>query len=170
MEVQRFQDLAKADLAKAAVPAPSDEGGAEGESDGHASEQAPAAEKPQLSEQTTELAAQIIDTFLCETAESLVNLPANMLKRFAKPSSSGQYEYGEKFFDEASEEIYSMSAPLASSRAGATRALLYPCCLFSSGAATACSPLAGRALQPLCKLPQSTTGFLLPTTSPPSAT
>jgi len=54
------------------------------------------------------LGKQIIDTFLCKTAESLVNLPASLLSQFAEPSATGGYKYSATIFDAASTEIYSM--------------------------------------------------------------
>jgi hypothetical protein len=65
---------------------------------------------PSLSRQCDGATAQIIDTFLCKTAESLVNLPASMLSQFAEPSATGGYEYSATIFDAASTEIHSMSA------------------------------------------------------------
>ena len=50
-------------------------------------------------------AAAIIDKFLCRDAEMLVNLPSEMLAKYAEPSTSGGYQYTVDMFDSQSAEI-----------------------------------------------------------------
>ncbi len=56
--------------------------------------------------------AKIIDSFLCPSAETLVNLPSAMLSTFPKPSSQGAYEYKAGMFGDkttgAAGEIYKL--------------------------------------------------------------
>ena len=46
-----------------------------------------------------ELGRTIIDQFCCRDAETLVNLPNELLKLFAEPSASGSYRYEPHLFD-----------------------------------------------------------------------
>jgi len=54
------------------------------------------------------IASRIIDTFLCRSAETLVNLPAAMLKQFGARSDAGSYEFSPGMFDGAAKEISTM--------------------------------------------------------------
>jgi hypothetical protein len=52
--------------------------------------------------------AAVIDTYLCASAELMVNLPAEIAKPFKSSSSVGQYAYTAELFDTAVAEIYAM--------------------------------------------------------------
>jgi len=54
------------------------------------------------------IGGRIIDMYLCSTAESQVNLPNDLLRKFAAKAAEGEYHYSGSMFNEASAEIYKM--------------------------------------------------------------